>query len=386
MQLVVNDYTLHGHRIATLRGDNEFKGAQFDSIKRAHPSLIYQLSCPREGSRQNGYIECTIRTIDARARANLYAAHENWDRKRWTYLYSFTVETTNMTTPTRDLKQTSWERFCGTPVDFKRYVFLPFATRVEAIMVKQDLYKLDRRTFTGYYLGPATRHEQVIRIWDITTERVVERRSFWTTSTPLDTGPVVLSDPDAVHTPMAVSPDLPSPTTILPGLDPTSLPAPHVHSKREQARAKKRARAEEKRVQREQQQKRENEKKAANREEDRIRKEATKREAALRRTERQEELKRLHEEELHAAERERSLSRAAANRQRAEELSQLAQANKARRKTVAERVVTGNESRRKRKLEVEPPAPPTSLPTHTTKSGRRYRSATELLGLAAPFL
>jgi len=186
---VLEEYKAYDKIVSALKVDNEYAGTAISMLATEFKTHLHY--CAPNEHFQNGSAEQAVQEVDRTGRATLFSADPSFPRSEWPEAYSFVEMVHNHTTESCIEGVSAEEWLTGEKPDARRFAYIPFGVAVQGLVNKEELDKLDSRTFAGWNLGPAPHHQQCIRIYDPATEETKIRRSYWVTSQYAEDGLVV---------------------------------------------------------------------------------------------------------------------------------------------------------------------------------------------------
>jgi len=186
---VLEEYKAYDKVVSALKVDNEYASTAISMLAIEYKTHLHY--CAPNEHFQNGSAEQAVQEVDRTGRATLFSADPTFPRSEWPEAYSFVEMVLNHTTESCIEGVSAEEWLTGEKPDAKRFAYIPFGVAVQGLVNKQELDKLDSRTFAGWNLGLAPHHQQCIRIYDPATKETKICRSYWVTSQYAEDGLVV---------------------------------------------------------------------------------------------------------------------------------------------------------------------------------------------------
>ena len=182
----VLEYEAEGRKIECIKVDVQYVTSDIVTFCKQR-QIAMETSASHE-HQQNGKAENTVKVMDRHTRSILATTDKLFPADlRRPDASDRAVISWNATTSSRDnpcVSAYAYFKRAGQRWDFHRSPMLPFGMRLEALEDAKTLNKIDR-TSVGYALNPVLTGFQTINIFNVETNAVRQRRSYWTVGHPL---------------------------------------------------------------------------------------------------------------------------------------------------------------------------------------------------------
>ena len=186
IEIMCRFYARWGHKVAAIRGDNEFVNKD---LKDYGSRLRFHIeACVPHVHQQNGLAENAAKIFAAGIRTNMLQAASDFPSDMWVSALNHYLMALNYTHVVEQ-NVSSHTAFYNKKPQFQKIPFLPFGVQVEALVKPlSGLHKQADRTEPGWFLYPSPDHSHAINIWlkrEYNGKTPLVRRSYWTISFPL---------------------------------------------------------------------------------------------------------------------------------------------------------------------------------------------------------
>ena len=186
---IAEEYAENGHKLLSLKSDNEFIGGMMTRVKTAL-KVETEYSAPYT-SNQNGGAERDVRTMQESLRSLMFGADAGYPKTQVGFALRYQEFSQNLCTTIDGIS--AYQLFTGKRFSFAKLPLIPFGAKVFA-KVETHMNNLKNRTFLGYFIAPSIKHSMGAKIFNPSTHQVTTRRSYWVISHPLSAVMVDMKD------------------------------------------------------------------------------------------------------------------------------------------------------------------------------------------------